>query len=274
MDTKLIISDVDGTLIDKTEEISQAFNELSDIVRTNKIPFTIASGRCYKELKMFIEHFDIQLPVIVNNGAGGVKNGELIWSNLIDPFMLKEAMLCADRMDMVIVTSDGLMDTAYRHNAYIQNQIEKFGRYNRFHIPLESEWKDLKIQKLLLIDPQKPGRIDEVLKHLEPYKEHLNIVRYDARSADIMTKDSTKAKGILKVARSLQVELENVMALGDARNDMEMIQQVGKGIAVGNANEELKKHAYYVCENENSAGVLEAVNKFYLKKQFKENLEC
>ena len=84
MDTKLIISDVDGTLIDKTEEISQAFNELSDIVKTNKIPFTIASGRCYKELKAFIEHFDIQLPVVVNNGAGGVQNGELIWSNLMD----------------------------------------------------------------------------------------------------------------------------------------------------------------------------------------------
>ena len=52
---------------------------------------------------------------------------------------------------MLSLTSDGLTDTAYRHNAYIQRQIEKFGRYNRFHIPLEHEWEDLKIQKLLLI---------------------------------------------------------------------------------------------------------------------------
>ena len=263
MDTQLIISDVDGTLIDQTEEISQAFNELSEKVKAEKIPFTIASGRCYSELKAFIEHFNIQLPVVVNNGAGGVQNGKLIWSNLVDPFMVKEAMLCADRMDMVVVTSDGLTDTAYRHNAYILRQIEKFGRYNRFHIPLEHEWEDLKIQKLLLIDPEKPGRIDEVLKHLEPYKEHLNIVQYDARSADIMAKDSNKAMGIINVAKALQIELANVMAVGDAQNDIEMIKQVGQGVAVANAKDELKQHADYVCENKNAAGVLEAVNKFY-----------
>lgn len=263
MDTKLIISDVDGTLIDQTEQISHALKELGDKVKAHKIPFTIASGRCYSELKAFIEHFDIQLPVVVNNGAGGIQNEEMIWSNLVDPMILKEAMLCADKMDMVIITSDGFKDTAYRHNAYIQNQIEKFGRYNRFYIPLEHEWKDLKIQKLLLIDPQKPGRIDKVLKHLEPYKEHLNIVQYDARSADVMAKDSNKAMGIINVAKALGIDLKYVLAVGDAKNDMEMIKQVGKGIAVANAHEELKEHAYYVCENQNAAGVLEAVNKFY-----------
>ena len=263
MDTQLIISDVDGTLIDQTEERSQAFYELSKEVKAQKIPFTIASGRCYSELKAFIDHFNIQLPVIVNNGAGGVQNGKLIWSNLVDPFMVKEAMLCADRMDMVIVTSDGLTDIAYRHNAYIQKQIEKFGRYNRFHIPLEHEWKALKIQKLLLIDPQKPGRIDEVLKYLEPYKDHLNIVKYDERSADIMAKDSNKAQGIMNVAKALQIELAHVMAVGDAQNDIEMIKQVGQGVAVANAKDELKQYADYICENKNAAGVLEAVNKFY-----------
>lgn len=263
MDTQLIISDVDGTLIDQTEQLSEAFNELCHHVKENQIPFTIASGRCYSALKSFIEHFDIQLPVVVNNGAGGVQKGELIWSNLMDPLILKEAILCADNLDMVIVTSDGLTDTAYRHNAYIQNQINKFGRYNRFHIPLESEWKDLQIQKLLLIDPQKPGRIDEVLKHLEPYKDQLNIVKYDSRSADIMAKDSNKAMGIKNVAKALQLDLTHIMAIGDAKNDIEMIKEVGKGIAVANAHEELKQYAYYVCENKNAAGVLEAVNKFY-----------
>lgn len=263
METRLIISDVDGTLIDNTEELTGAFHELCRSVKENQIPFTIASGRCYSELKLFIEHFNIHLPVVVNNGAGGIQEGKLIWSNLIDPLMLKQAMLCADSMDMVIVTSDGLTDTAYRHNAYIQNQIDKFGRYNRFYIPLEHEWKDLEIQKLLLIDPQKPGRIDEVLKHLEPYKDQLNIVRYDGRSADIMAKTSNKAMGIQNVAKALQIDLQSIMAVGDAKNDIEMIKQVGKGIAVGNANEELKQYAYYLCENKNAAGVLEAVNKFY-----------
>lgn len=263
METRLIISDVDGTLIDQTEQISEAFNELCHQVKENQIPFTIASGRCYSALKSFIEYFEIDLPVVVNNGAGGVQKGKLIWSNLMDPLMLKEAILCADSLDMVIVTSDGLTDTAYRHNAYIQNQINKFGRYNRFYIPLEHEWKDLQIQKLLLIDPQKPGRIDEVLKHLEPYKDQLNIVRYDSRSADIMAKDSNKAMGIKNVAKALKIDLSHIMAVGDAKNDIEMIKEVGKGIAVANANEELKQCAYYVCENENAAGVLEAVNKFY-----------
>lgn len=266
MNIDLIVSDVDGTLIDVDESLTSDFYMLTDIVKNQNIPFTIASGRCYDDLLDFIKEFDIDMPVVVNNGAGCVQNGKLLWDNKMSYRLIKDAIQFADSLDMVIITSDGLSDRAYRHNAYIQNQIDKFGRYDKFYRPeKEEDWENFNVQKLLIIDPQKPGRIDGVLEYLKPYEDELNIVRYNDRSVDIMSKQSNKAQGIINVSKILEKNIDNIMAVGDARNDIEMIKSVGFGVAVCNANVSLKEVAHYVCENNNASGVLEAVNKFYFK---------
>ncbi len=265
MDIKLIISDVDGTLIDNTEQTSAEFDTLADLTKKHKLPLTLASGRCFTELQMFKERLSIDMPLIVNNGAGAILNGKSIWDNYINPLHIKEAILCADKMNMAIVFGDGISEKAYKYNAYIQNQINKFSRYNHFYIPLESEWPSLKIQKVLIIDPEKEGRIDLVIEKLKPYQDSLSIVRYNSRSVDIMPKNTTKASGILKLIEILGIDAKNVMAIGDAQNDIEMLSTVGLGVAVENAHEELKKCADYTCKNKNVKGVIEAIERFYLK---------
>ncbi len=266
MSIKLIVSDVDGTLIDVHEKLSDNFRKLVELVKNNDCNLTIASGRCYDQLELFVKELGIKLPVIINNGGGCVADGKLIWDNVIDYRYIKDAILKADELEMAIVTSDSYTDKAYRHNPYIQNQIDKFGRYSEILRPeLDHEWEELRVQKLLIIDPQKPGRIDEVLIYLEPYKELLNIVRYNDRSVDVMLKESNKANGVKRVAEILDLDVNDVMAIGDAKNDMEMISLVGMGVAVANADSELKKIANYVCDGENASGVFEAIEKFYLQ---------
>lgn len=265
MGIKLIVSDVDGTLIDGTEKTGESFDRLSKIIFDNRLPFTLASGRCYSELIRFKNGLNISLPIIFNNGAAARNNKEFLWQNAMESMIIKPAIIRANELDMVIISSEGDSETAYRHNEYIQNQIDRFGRYNRFYIPLEHEWKDLKIQKVLFTDPQKNGRIDEVLSLLAPYKEQLNIVRYNARSADVMAKNSSKAIATLELAKYMNISLSEVMAIGDSMNDIEMLREVGLGVAVANADDELKLGADYVCENDNVDGVIEAIERFILE---------
>lgn len=263
MNINLIVSDIDGTLIDTDETLKEDFHKLKDFVKTNNIPFTLATGRCYNEVKEFLNEFEVDFPVVVNNGAGAIKNGELIWENTMKASILKKAIECADELEMVIVTSDGISNRSYRHNDYIRNQIEKFGRYEEIYRPSEDEWDSAEIQKLLIIDPLQEGRIDVVLEHLEPYKDLLNIVKYNDRSVDIMPAATNKAQGLINIAKLLNIDVNHIMAVGDAKNDIEMLNTVGVGVAVSNADNKLKEVADFVCDFPNAGGVLQAVKKFY-----------
>ena len=259
---KLIVSDVDGTLLDKSEGYSSEFEKLAELIQNYGLPFTLASGRSPDMIAEIVEKLHITLPVIVSNGAAAITRTGCIWNDYFNPMQIKEAVLTANSLDMAIIMDDGEGEAAYRHNAYIQEQIEKYNRYNRFYIPLEREWPDLKLQKLLIIDPEQEGRIDVVLDKLEPYKDDLNIIRYNDRSADIMPKTASKGKALKRLADQLNIDLEDILVFGDEQNDIEMFDLAGVGAAVQNAVPELKKHADYICKHDVAGGVLEAIETF------------
>ncbi|MFQ3659329.1 MAG: HAD hydrolase family protein, partial [Anaerolineae bacterium] len=73
-------------------------------------------------------------------------------------------------------------------------------------------------------------------------------------------------RSVVWVARELGIDLNHVMAIGDAENDRDMIELVGLGIAMGNAPESLKAAARYVTAANDEDGVAEALEKFVLPK--------
>lgn len=259
---KLIVCDVDGTLIDRSEAITTAFDELEQMIKKNRLCFSFASGRCLDQLQKYINTLHITSPVIINNGAGARYGGAVLWDDFLDPMCVRSAIIEANAMDMAIFFCNGNSEVAYRHNAYIQHEIDTFGRYNRFHIPLKNEWPHLKLEKVMITDPQTPGRIDSIVEVLCSFGGELNVIRYDNRHLDVMRSGVNKGGAVRRLASMLNVPLEAVMAIGDGENDIEMLKAVGIGVAVGNAKDELKTHADYVCTQPHTAGVIEAVQKF------------
>lgn len=259
---ELIVCDVDGTLIDPSEALTPAFDELHDLIKRNGLRFTLASGRSTDQLRKYLDKLEIIEPVIINNGGGARQNGAPLWDELLDPLCIKRAVLEADKLDMAIFMCDGDHETAYRHNAYIQREIDVFGRYNHFYIPLESEWETLRLEKVMITDPQKPGRVDAILQYLTPYVDCLNVIRYDDRHLDIMKQGVTKGGAVERIARFLNVPLGDIMAVGDGANDIEMMQKVGLAVSVANASPVLKAHMDYSCQESYTYGVIEAIKKF------------
>lgn len=77
--------------------------------------------------------------------------------------------------------------------------------------------------------------------------ENVKTVRWHRYGVDILDKSGSKARGIQAALNALGLKTEDAAAFGDGMNDMEMLQTVGFGIAVGNAAEALKTVADYVC---------------------------
>lgn len=99
---------------------------------------------------------------------------------------------------------------------------------------------------------------------LSKLPENLKLVRWHPYGVDILPAIGSKAKGIQAALAQLDLSIADAMAFGDGLNDIEMIQAVGLGVAMGNAANELKKVAQYVCPAIHDDGIYQALKFFQL----------
>lgn len=83
----------------------------------------------------------------------------------------------------------------------------------------------------------------------------LKVVRWDEHAVDMLQSDGSKSRGIRDAIAQLGIDMKDVMAFGDGLNDVEMLKAVGFGVAMGNAAEETKAAARYVCPSVDEDGV-------------------
>ncbi|WP_288233536.1 Cof-type HAD-IIB family hydrolase [uncultured Haemophilus sp.] len=87
----------------------------------------------------------------------------------------------------------------------------------------------------------------------------LKAVRWNENAVDILLKDNSKARGIQDIINHFGFSIENAMAFGDGLNDVEMLETVGFGVAMGNAEPELKPLADFVTKDIREDGILYAL---------------
>ena len=93
---------------------------------------------------------------------------------------------------------------------------------------------------------------------------HVKITRSSPYSADIISADQSKLKGIAHLGEVFGFELSEVMAFGDSENDLEMLSGVGIGVAMGNGEDELKDQATHVTDTNNQNGIAKALSHYGL----------
>ena len=86
--------------------------------------------------------------------------------------------------------------------------------------------------------------------------------RLDGNKDNDVIYDITRPLGRFLLAQHLEIDLKDIMAIGDHQNDIEMLTEAGIGVAVGNATDEAKNSADFVAEGRCIDGVAEAVEKY------------
>lgn len=81
---------------------------------------------------------------------------------------------------------------------------------------------------------------------------------------EFMKKGCNKAIGIEKLAQHLKIRREEIITIGDASNDKEMIEYAGFGVAMGNAEDEIKKLADFITKSNEEDGVAYVIEKFII----------
>jgi hypothetical protein len=262
MDIKLITIDIDGTLITPDKRITNPVREAIRYAEEKGVMVSLITGRLYPTCKKYSLELGISGPCIIYQGA-----------MIIDP-----------RTDEVLqeirVSKDIALDTieySRRNNLSLNVYMDQYTFYtekpNKYSI-LDAQLNEVEIQivddieKIVTKDPLKLMFVGEfqIISKLE-YLFSSKDESYSASTSlpqflEIVGKRATKRDALEWLSKRFNVKREEIMAIGDSHNDISMIEWAGIGVAMGNADEKVKKIADFITLSNTEDGVAYVINKF------------
>lgn len=267
---KLIFFDIDGTLVTGQNRIPKSTKKAIAKLQTHEVLPIIATGRPLMMVKDIAKQLGIDT-YIVMNGQMMVYRTRIVSKNPLEKSVVNRFMdFAAKRGEGVIIYSrDGLISNslvslAKRSTIYsvlktlahfIPNhlQLAIFRRLIR-RPPRPSSYANVDVYQLV-VEASREAQKD----YEEAFGDELSFTRANESTMDVVAKGMSKAQGVKFFCDLLNVPLEDTYAFGDGLNDVEMLQIVGTGVAMGNAFPETKAVADYVTSSVNNNGIEEGL---------------
>lgn len=256
---KIIFFDIDGTLVKLGKnEMTQKVKDTLIQLQQEGIKIFIATGRPLFEVPKFKGiTFD---GIISFNGSYCVSNNTVIHQNVIDKEDVKKIIQNASKLGHYVQISgkDKMIANGYEEN------LEKYFKLAKQDLYISNDFDSFVQEDIYqMVSAVQEKEYEQILKGTKSLK----IVSWWSEACDIIPKASGKANAIYKILEYYGYSIDESMAFGDGGNDKDMLEAVGIGIAMGNAIDEVKKIANYVCDTVDHDGVCGAIDKFIFKKE-------
>ncbi len=263
---KLVVFDLDGTLLDSEGKIGEESINLVEKLKELNIKFSFATGRLHSACTEYAEQLNIDTPIISLDGSliKGYPEDSIIFESTIPTRYTKKAIKLADHLLLKIALchADAIYYT--ESNSVIPNLLDKYGKYEQV-----SSYEKLLSNTLELVVA---GDFKQSMKAFAnrmtfPYTFGLNTSHYRSQSRgdlyyfEARKKGADKGTALKKLARHLGIAVKETAVVGDWYNDRELFKAGGLKIAVANAVSEIKYHSDYVTKRTNDEdGTAEFLN--------------
>jgi Cof subfamily protein (haloacid dehalogenase superfamily) len=265
---KLIAIDTDGTLLNSQGEIQASTKEAISKALDRGVKVVLCSGRpiaglapCMNELGIKGED---QYALTLNGAISSKASGEIMTSDLIANSVYRQLTAYAlslklpfnivDFESRIIMPNHDIDPMVYQQ-AY-ENQAVLFVRSVE-----EFPEKGQAIAKACFVGSQELlDRVEDRVK--EDWGQDFNVLRTDARFLELLNPKVNKGQGLKELCGRLEIAPEEVMAIGDERNDLDMFAFTGTSVAMGNGNDLVKQAADYVTSSNDEDGIAQALEKF------------
>ncbi len=266
MKYKLIASDVDGTLLDSNKQLSEKNIKAIRRAVEQGLIFCISSGRPIYVTEKFTKLLGIpDMPFILYNGAmvvTGPEHKATFEQGLTPDDALWLINKGRELGTTVIVWSN--------HKLYVNEFNERTDRYQALSlippILIENPEKLVKqgVSKVLWFDEE--ARMPELQALLDNCEiaGHINYFTSNPKFMEIVDKNCSKALALEKLAALYGISREEIVAIGDGYNDLPMLEYAGLGIAMANADDEIKARCGAVTLSNDEDGVAYAIENLIL----------
>jgi len=267
MKYKLVVTDMDGTLLNSEKKISEGNLKTIKTLKSRGVKFVIATGRLDTMIKSYLKQIENDTPVICCNGAlirNSLKN-EFYYANDIDnESCLKVSEICNKYSVPFILYCE---ETVYSNS--VNFKIKSLYDYNS---KVSDEYKvKIRITSDIFNEVNGKERIFKILviiddnKLFEQVKNEINslegLVAYksDVNFLDVMHSGVDKGDALNKLAQIMNISREEIIAIGDNHNDVGMLKNAGYSIAMENGEKVAKDAADYITCSNDEDGVAKAL---------------
>lgn len=267
MDIRLLIADIDGTLVTQEKVLTRRSIEAVKRLRSAGIAFTITSGRPPLGMKMLIDELALTQPAAAFNGGVFVHPDLSVMSR---NFVAKEDTLkviesiMRHGLDCWIYTDrDWLVRNGDRPHVARESWIVKFSPKV---VPDFDSHTDL-VAKIVGVsdDYAAVARCEADVQN--DCGNRVSAARSQPYYLDVTHPDANKGHVVAVLSQALSIPAAEIATIGDMPNDVLMFKKSGVSIAMGNASPEVRAQAQFVTSSNEQEGFADAVDGFVLKRE-------
>jgi Cof subfamily protein (haloacid dehalogenase superfamily) len=264
---ELVAVDIDGTLLNNEYLMSERNEKVLKEAIDQGIKIILATGKTYASAKLIIERLELKTPGIYNQGLTVYKSdGTLDYQKILDPEIARQVITFAeDRgFSMVAYSGNRLLartinpDTEQFHSKYHEPMPDVVG-------PLQNILGEIPINKILAVKTGEPKKITALRWQLDKQLNgKIQMTQALPHMLEVLPPGNSKGAALKTLLKQMNVDAKHVMAIGNAENDIGMLELAGVSVVVGNATQMLKDVADHVVADNDKDGVAEAIEKFVL----------
>ncbi|MFJ5717085.1 Cof-type HAD-IIB family hydrolase [Neobacillus sp. NPDC093127] len=278
---KCIASDMDGTLLNSIQQISEENKQAIITAQAQGVEFVVATGRSYQEATYVLAEAGVNCPVICVNGAEvRSKAGDVISATPISKQLTREVAAKLGEQDVYfeVYTNKGaftvdadkavstLVDIIVSANPEVNREEIIFAAGARLRDGLVHTVEDYEIlfsddeyqiYKLLVFSFD-TDKLEAAGKSLSAFDD-LAVSASGRENLEVTNKKAQKGLALEAFAKAKGISMAETMAIGDNYNDVSMFEKAGRSVAMGNANYEIKSLCDVITDTNEESGVAKAI---------------
>lgn len=267
---KIIACDLDETLLSTDRTVSKENIKAIEKARQQGVKFVPATGRGYNTVDVTLKElglYDLAHEYVISYNGGAIsenKDHQLLHFEGITFQQASELYKRGLQYDVCIHVYT--KDMVYAYN-YVQEEIDYLAGRMEVKEIFDDNIDFLKGQEIVKVLYMNTNYhyLKEIENDLKDLAENLDISYSSNRYIEFNHCGVNKGQGLITLAKMLDVDLKDTIAIGDNFNDLSMIQVAGLGVGVANTIDDMKPYCDVITKaNHNESAIAEVINKYII----------
>ena len=262
---KMVVLDLDGTLLNSEKHISECDREAVDEAVRSGVVVTIFTGRNYHSALPYVEELEVNVPVVFQNGAliYDFSRKEVLRSSRLDGSTAVEILKRSRELGIFVIVYTDFFDLK---DMFVERPYT--GAFSEYLS--SNSWRIVMVGDLVNVveDPVELALIgdEERIRRIVSDLEGISVVKgstIDGESFfEVFGPGCSKGTALEFISNHMGISEEEVLFVGDGYNDVEIMEKVGTAVAMENAPDDVKDLADWVTSSNDDCGVAKALRRF------------
>ena len=276
---RLVVSDIDGTLLDSQGMLTAETRRVVMAVEEAGISFALATSRRWTGARPIAQALGLSIPLILYDGVQTRQfpGGEVLDEHHLDAGMAEQAALVMAKHHLQPILQYGDQHGEHLVVGLLPDAQLRFNHAEQYLSSFADQVQEVSLEDFAHLQSNPLRLVAFGLRdHLLAAASEIAVLEcgwqilpygsYGAAELSVFTPGASKGTAIVALCRKLGIAREEVLAIGDGPNDVSLIAVVGFGVAMANGSQEVKAIAQAIVPSNQENGVAEAITRYVFSR--------